>query len=199
VNVSSEDDFAAIVQSIADAEPKKPQSQSSAVISASAVLPFSLPLMVDLIVQNPSWSHKDLGQAFGKSASWVAQVLSMKSFQEVLDPRRHEVLNPEYAMTLEERFAALTIRSVTVLQEKLEKGVALPDLTVLKVAELGVKALGMGLKKKEDDAKPDEQPKNTSEAVAEKIMAAMQKRRNASAVDVEATEVKSGERPADPT
>lgn len=188
----TDDDFAAIAQSIADG-PKpqiaKVEAKPVAPSYSGPVLPFSIPLMVDLIVQNPAWSHKDLGQVFGRSASWVAQVLAMQAFQDALEPRRHEVLNPEYAMTLEERFRALTIRSLSVLQDKLEKGAVLPDMTIIKTAELGIKALGMGQKQKEEE-KPTDLPKNTSEAVAEKIMAAMAKRRNATAVDVEATEVK---------
>lgn len=199
--MASEDDFAAIAQSIADegsnkkeiaARPATPPAYSG------PTFPFSIPTMVDLIIQNPSWSHKQLGEVFGRSASWVAQVLAMQAFQEALDPRRHEVLNPDYAMTLDERFRALTIRSLTVLQEKLENGKALPDMTIIKTAELGIKALGMGQKQKEDD-KSTEPTINSSEAVAEKIMAAMAKRRAATAVDVEAKEVISGERPTNPT
>lgn len=193
--MASEDDFAAIAQAIADGGAPaiglarvKPEGGVSLPVGA---IPFSIPTMVDLIVQNPSWSHKQLGEVFGRSASWIAQVLAMQVFQDALEPRRHEVLNPEYAMTLDERFKALTIRSLTVLQEKLENGKALPDMTIIKTAELGIKALGMGQKQKEED-KPQELQQNSSEAVAEKIMAAMNKRRAESAVDVEVKEVPNG-------
>lgn len=193
--MSKEDDFAAIAQAIADGGAPaiglarvKPEGGVSLPVGA---IPFSIPTMVDLIVQNPSWSHKQLGEVFGRSASWIAQVLAMQVFQDALEPRRHEVLNPEYAMTLDERFKALTIRSLTVLQEKLENGKALPDMTIIKTAELGIKALGMGQKQKEED-KPQESQQNSSEAVAEKIMAAMNKRRAESAVDVEVKEVPNG-------
>lgn len=187
--MTTDDDFAAIAQSIADAPKQEVAIGTTTVAPAVNSLHFSPELMIDLIIRNPSWSHKELGGVFGKSASWVAQVLAMQSFQDLLEPRRHEVLNPEYAMTLDERFRALTIRAVTVMQEKLESGKALPDLTILKTAELGIKALGMGQKQKEDE-KPVEPPKNTSEAVAEKIMAAMQRRKEAAgAVDVESREV----------
>lgn len=193
--MASEDDFAAIAQAIADGGAPaiglarvKPEGGVSLPVGA---IPFSIPTMVDLIIQNPSWSHKQLGEVFGRSASWIAQVLAMQVFQDALEPRRHEVLNPEYAMTLDERFKALTIRSLTVLQEKLENGKALPDMTIIKTAELGIKALGMGQKQKEED-KPQELQQNSSEAVAEKIMAAMNKRRAESAVDVEVKEVPNG-------
>lgn len=193
--MASEDDFAAIAQSIADGGQSKKEvaMQRSAPLSAYSgpALPFSIPAMVDLIIQNPSWGAKQLAEVFGKSVSWVSQVIAMQAFQDAIEPRRHEVMNIEFALTLDERFRALTIRSLTVLQEKLENGKALPDMTIIKTAELGIKALGMGQKQKEDD-KPQEPQQNSSEAVAEKIMAAMNKRRAASAVDVEAKEVPNG-------
>jgi len=64
-------------------------------------------------------------------------------------------------------------------------------MTVLKIAELGIKALGMGQKAAEKAA-PEEAPKNSSEMVADRIMAAMAKRKEAmqeNTVDVEVREV----------
>lgn len=179
------DDFDAIAQSIADTP-----TQIAAPIGLARVKPeggLSLPVdclrysperMVDIIINNPDYTPKQLGQVFGRTAGWVAQVLASQNFQSALDPHRHEVLNPEYAMTLEERFRGLTIRSITVLQEKLEAGKTLPDLTVVKIAELGIKALGMG-QKVEKPTSPEDAPKNSSEMVADRIMAAMAKRKEA--------------------
>ena len=181
------DDFSEIVQAIADS-PKRDAAVATAVPSS---LRYSPELMVDIILNNPNYSPKQLGEIFGRPQSWVAQVLASQSFQTALDPHRSQVLNPEYAMTLEERFRGLTIRSLTVLQEKLEAGKALPDLTVVKIAELGIKALGMG-QKVEKPTSPEDIPQNSSEKVAERIMAAMKKRKEAeqsNTVDVEAKEV----------
>jgi hypothetical protein len=194
-----DDAFHAIAQGIADgveiaimpAVPEKPKILAP---SPSSGLRYSPELMVDLIINNPDYSSKQLGEIFGKPQSWVAQVLASANFQSALDPRRAEVLNPEYAMTLEERFRGLTIRSLNILQEKMETGKALPDMTVLKIAELGIKALGMGQKAAEKAA-PEEAPKNSSEMVADRIMAAMAKRKEAQqgdAVDVVAVEVPNG-------
>jgi hypothetical protein len=184
-------DFAVAIQQIADANS---HSVAAAPVKPST-LRYSPELMVDLIVNNQDFTPKQLGEIFGRPQSWVAQVLASASFQLALDPRRHEVLNPEYAMTLEERFRGLTIRALTVLQEKMEAGKALPDMTVLKTAELGIKALGMG-QKVEKPTSPEDIPQNSSEKVAERIMAAMQKRKeaeSANTVDVEAKEIPNGE------
>jgi hypothetical protein len=188
------DEFESIIQGIADSGNQKKilavtdASTGKAVVSA---LRYSPELMVDLILNNPDYSPKELSQVFGRSQSWVAQVLASQSFQDALEPVRHQVINPEYSMTLEERFRGLVIRSATVLQEKLETGKALPDATVLKTLEIGIKALGMG-QKVEKPTSPEDIPQNSSEKVAERIMAAMQKRKEAeqsNTVDVEAKEV----------
>jgi hypothetical protein len=190
--------FADIAQSIADGEkvglPVVKEVVKAPMIAPSA-LRYSPELMVDLILNNPDYSPKELGQVFGRPQSWVAQVLASQSFQDALEPVRHQVINPEYSMTLEERFRGLVIRSATVLQEKLETGKALPDSTVLKTLEIGIKALGMG-QKVEKPTSPDDIPQNSSEKVAERIMAAMQKRKEAeqsNTVDVEAKEIPNGE------
>lgn len=192
-----DDAFHAITQSIADtpAAPEKVVTlapSTKPVGGASSSLRYSPELFVDILINNPDYSPRQLGEIFGKPQSWVAQVLASANFQAALDPRRTELANPEYAMTLEERFRGLTIRSLTVLQEKLEAGKAVPDFVVIKIAELGIKALGMGQKAIEKPV-PDEAPKNSSEMVADRIMAAMAKRKVAEqgdAVDVEAVEVK---------
>ena len=171
----------------------KPEGGVSLPVASS--LRYSPELMVDLILNNPDYSPKELGQVFGRPQSWVAQVLASQSFQDALEPVRHQVINPEYSMTLEERFRGLVIRSATVLQEKLENGKALPDSTVLKTLEIGIKALGMG-QKVEKPTSPEDIPQNSSEKVAERIMAAMQKRKEAeqsNTVDVEAKEIPNGE------
>lgn len=185
------DDFSEIVRAIADS-PKKDVAVSTAVPSS---LRYSPELMVDLILHNPDYSPKQLGEIFGRPQSWVAQVLASQSFQDALEPHRALVINPEYSMTLEERFRALVIRSATVLQEKLETGKALPDATVLKTLEVGIKALGMG-QKVEKPTSPEDIPQNSSEKVAERIMAAMAKRKSAeqsNTVDVEVKEIPDGE------
>jgi hypothetical protein len=193
--------FREIAQSIADGSNsgsvEAPTTSTSAVTLGDSGQPlrYSPLLMVDVILNNQDISPKELAVLFGRTNAWVAQVLASQAFQDVLEPHRLSVLNPEYSMTLEERFRGLVIRSATVLQEKLETGKALPDATVLKTLEIGIKALGMG-QKVEKPTSPEDIPQNSSEKVAERIMAAMQKRKEAEAantVDVEAKEIPNGE------
>lgn len=190
--------FAEIAQSIATdlplgAEPLAGSKEVS-VPKKGAVLRYSPELMVDLMVNNPDLTSQQLAETFGRSLGWFSQVIASQAFQSALDGRRHEVLNPEFSLTLEERFRGLTLRSLTLLQEKMEVGKVLPDMTVMKIAEIGIKALGMGQKVAEKPTSPeDSTPKNSSEMIADRIMTAMAKRKEAQqsdAVDVEAREIK---------
>lgn len=157
---------------------------------------YSHQAMVDLILANPGYSHAQLAAHFGKPESWLSLVLANSDFQATIAPYRSQIADPYLTATMEERFRALTLRSVTVLQKKLESA-AIPDMTVLKAAEIGVKALGMG----QVQAPPPVQAGPAgAEAVANRILEAMARAKGRSpttppvpdTVDAEFTEVKNG-------
>jgi hypothetical protein len=150
--------------------------------------------MVQLMVDNPSWSHTRFASYFGRQPSWMSAVLASDAFQQALDGRRHEVADPSLSASMDERFKGLAIRAATVLQEKLNS-TGVSDLVVLKAAEIGIKALGMG--QKQPEAPKPEAPQNSSQSVAEKLLAAMESRDRMRTVDVETVEVVDGKRSAD--
>jgi hypothetical protein len=189
-----DDEFHAIAQSIADsgsvvAIPVVPQK--AATLAPSPGLRYSPALMVDLIVNNPDYSPKQLGEDLRQAPVMGGSGTRIGQFP--VCPRPTPVRGAQSRICDDSRRALpwADYSLLTVLQEKLEAGKALPDLTVVKIAELGIKALGMGQKVAEK-ATPDEAPKNSSEMVADRIMAAMAKRKAAEqgdAVDVIAVEV----------
>lgn len=147
----------------------EPQPQPAATALA---LPYSHAAMVELMVENPGWTTKKLAAHFGKGSAWFAAVLASDGFQLELDKRRGEVLNPAFTATMEERFRALALRSLDVLQDKLDsKDVS--DNIVLRAAEIGVKALGMG-----QVAPPPVTPSGSVESLADRLVAAFERQRN---------------------
>lgn len=101
--------------------------------------------MIDIIVENPWVSQDELAAHFGYSATWVSIVINSDAFKARLAERKEELIDPAIRASLEERFRAVVHRSLTVLQEKLERPSAMvPDNLVLKAVELGAKALNMG-------------------------------------------------------
>lgn len=127
--------------------------------------PYEPATMVQLIIDNPNWTHKQYARHFGRTTGWFASVLASDVFQQCLDLRRSEVADPSLTATLEERFRALTLRSLEVLQVMLDNP-KVQDTTVLKAAEIGIKALGLGMKKEEDD-KPKEE--NSLDSLADRL------------------------------
>jgi len=175
-----------LCQEIQDFPRNGSRSSVALATAAVAVAAYTHEAMVELMVANPNFSHTELAAHFGRPASWMAAVLASEAFQQCLDAKRHLVADPSLTATMEERFRALALRSVVVLQDKLNSS-EVADFVVLKAAEIGVKALGMGQRAPETPALPA--PTNSSESVAEKLLAAMDARDKLRTIEAKATEV----------
>jgi hypothetical protein len=151
---------------------------------------YSHQAMVDLMVARPDYSHAQLCAHFGRPASWLPSVLASDSFQQVLEDHRHEIVDPSLTASLQERFKALAIHSSNAMMERLNNPSA-TDFAVLKAGEIAVKALGMGQRGVEQPQAPSKEDAPT-QSLAERILAAMDKRTEASTIDVETVEVKGG-------
>ena len=111
--------------------------------------------------------------AFGQTRRWFLNLLASDVFQQELDPVRHLLSNPTITATMEERFRALTLHSLETLQKKLD-ATDVNDQTVLKAAEIGVKALGLGVAKVTEKEAP---APTTVDSLAERLVAALEKQR----------------------
>lgn len=99
--------------------------------------------MIDLIIEHPEYTQNQLAAHFGYTPGWISNVLASDAFQAAMAARREEIVDPELKASIEERFRALVIRSLEVLQAKLNAP-AVSDQVALRAAELGAKALGVG-------------------------------------------------------
>jgi hypothetical protein len=101
---------------------------------------------IDLILAQPGISQNELAARYGYSPAWISVVINSDAFQSRLASRRAELVDPVLAATLNERFRALTVRSLEVLQEKLSlPSQSVPDQLALQAAALGAKSLGLGV------------------------------------------------------
>lgn len=99
--------------------------------------------LIDLIIEHPEYTQNEIAAHFGYTPPWISNILASEAFQSKMALRREEIIDPDLKATIKERFEALVIRSLAVLQEKL----ALPqvsDQVAIRCAELGAKALGVG-------------------------------------------------------
>lgn len=99
--------------------------------------------MIDFIIMNPGVKQGEIARRYGYTESWVSLVMSSDAFKSALAARKSELVDPTILATINERFDAMTKRSLERLMEKLDAP-QVSDAVVLKAVELGAKALGVG-------------------------------------------------------
>lgn len=104
---------------------------------------YSHDAMIDLIIEHPEFTQNQIAAHFGYTAPWISNILASEAFQAKMASRREEIIDPDLKATIKERFEALVIRSLAVLQEKLAQP-QVSDNVAIRCAELGAKALGVG-------------------------------------------------------
>lgn len=101
--------------------------------------------VIDMILAEPGVSQGKLAATFGYTQGWLSTVMGSDAFKAKLAERREELIDPALRVTIEERFRGVVEKSLEVLQEKLcQPALQVPDQLVLRAAELGAKALGLG-------------------------------------------------------
>lgn len=99
--------------------------------------------MIDFILANPAVSHGALAKRYGYSESWVSNIMASDAWQSQFAARRGEIVDPQLAASVEERFRALVLAS----QEKLMRWLDKPDCppnVALKALELGARGIEAG-------------------------------------------------------
>jgi hypothetical protein len=132
---------------------------------AVAKMRYSHTDMIDFILANPGVSQNALASRYGYSVGWVSQVMSSDAWQSAMAARRDEVVDPVLVATVDERFRALTNRSLDRLMEKLDQP-QVSDQVVLRAVELGAKAMGVG-----GNAPPPAPPQDHLAALAQRLIA----------------------------
>lgn len=99
--------------------------------------------MIDFIIANPGVSQGTLAARYGYTQSWVSLVMSSDAWKSAMAARREELVDPTLLATVNERFTAMTTRSLERLMEKLDQP-QVSDQVVLRAVELGAKAMGVG-------------------------------------------------------
>lgn len=126
-------------------ELKKPEGRS--VGGPLKKVSYTHDAMIELIIEKGSGpggiSQKEIAAHFGYTEGWISQVMASDAFQARMAARKDQIVDPALKATIEERFRALAIRSLEVLQQRLALS-SVSDTVALRCAELGAKALGIG-------------------------------------------------------
>ena len=132
--------------------------------------------VLNYLISHPESTSQQVAEAFNRPHSWFIAILASDSFQLALDPVRHLIQDTMITATLRERFQALTLHSLVVLGGKLD-GKEVSESLVLKSAEIGVKALGLGLPKRGEGETEKPTPAVTVDALADRLVQALEKQR----------------------
>lgn len=98
--------------------------------------------IIDLILQQPAITQREIAKAYGYTETWVSIIINSDAFQARLADRKRELVDPVIVATLEDRFRGLASLSMNILEEKLESGRSAE--LALKALELSAKAAGFG-------------------------------------------------------
>lgn len=99
--------------------------------------------MIDLILQEPTVTTRELAEVFGLTPGWIARVISSDSFQARMAERKAQVIDPVIAHTLRERVQGVAAQSIAIIQEKL----ASEESASYALEALGVAAIALGGKR----------------------------------------------------
>lgn len=150
--------------------------------------------MIDMIIARPGISQNELAARFGYTASWISQIISSDSFQSALAKRREQLVDPVIAAEVKTQFEALVLRSLDILQQKLNRpALEIPDNLALRALEIGSRAAGYGAK--DPGAAPAATPVEVNihlEQLGGGLVQLLQrKKREAEAIDVGTSGTKS--------
>lgn len=101
--------------------------------------------VIDMVIAEPAIHQNEIAARFGYTPSWISTVMTSDAFLAKLESRKAEIIDPVLRMSMEERFKAVTQKSLEVLMEKLcQPACLVSDDLAVKAAALGAKSLGMG-------------------------------------------------------
>ncbi len=112
---------------------------------AIAKISYSHDKMIDIMVANPRVKQGELAAYFGYSEGWVSRVMHSDAFKLRMAQRRVQIVDPIITASVEERFAALAMRGLEVMQTKLDQPTELVSFAeAAKAVELGGKGMAIG-------------------------------------------------------
>ena len=82
-------------------------------------LSYTHEAMVDLILQEPTVTTKELAEVFDLTPGWVSRVVASDSFQARIAERKAQLIDPVITHSLRERVQGVAVQSIAIIQEKL--------------------------------------------------------------------------------
>lgn len=142
---------------------------------------------IDFLIANPAATRREIAERYGKTETWVTLVTNSDLFRARHAARRADLIDPELAATIRDRFAAVAARGAEVLLDKLSKPAdEVSDQLALGAAGLGAKAMGLG----QPAAPAVGAGKADLEDLAGRLISFVKSTRNGEPIDVQVREVR---------
>lgn len=119
-------------------------STSTAPSRASGItkITYTHDAMIDVILQEPTVTSKELSELFGYSPGWVSRILASDAFQARLAERKSALIDPVIAQSVNTRMKAVVIQATGIMQDKLDAEASASY--AMEALGLASKALGLG-------------------------------------------------------
>lgn len=119
-----------------------PLEGTESAANAIARVKYTHDAMIDVVLARPGISQNEIAQHFGYKPAWVSRIFCSDAFQARLAQRKHDLVDPTLAMTIEEKIKTLAVKSLDIIQEKLEQT---PNIDhAFRALEMSTKCLGYG-------------------------------------------------------
>jgi hypothetical protein len=82
-------------------------------------LTYTHEAMIDLILQEPTVTYKELAEVFSFSEGWISRVVASDSFQARLSERKASLIDPLIARSLNDRLRGVAVKAIDLVNEKL--------------------------------------------------------------------------------
>jgi len=119
-------------------QPSPDKSRPSGIVKVT----YTHDAMIDVILQEPTVTSKELAELFGYSTGWVSRILASDAFQARLAERKSALIDPVIAQSVNTRMKAVVIQATGIMQEKLDAEASASY--AMDALGLASKALGMG-------------------------------------------------------
>ncbi|UOF77832.1 cyclic nucleotide-binding domain [Bacteriophage sp.] len=120
----------------------RPLQGTESAAKAIVRVKYSHDAMIEQILARPGISQNELAEMFGYTVPWVSRVMNSDAFLARLAERKHDLVDPALALTIDEKLRAIADTSLDIVQEKLSTIRSID--TAFKALDLSVKALGYG-------------------------------------------------------
>ena len=118
--------------------PSPSRSRTSGIVKVT----YTHDAMIDVILQEPTVTTKELSELFGYSPAWVSRILASDAFQARLADRKSALVDPVIAQSVNTRMKAVVIQATDIVREKLDAEASASY--AIEALGLASKALGLG-------------------------------------------------------